>query len=434
MSKSSKKIYTIIMHEYLAKIRSKGFIISTILGPLFMILVIAVPVALGVFSSDSTEKKLAIIDKSNGLSEKIINLSPDIFYSSNEDQDSLRKKVLRKEIDGYVVIEKDFIQSGQLDVFTRGGGGIGLIVNLEKSFNSVLRTERLIQNGIDTGKVNKLLKSADIKTHKVTEKGTEKDFTEAFAAIGYVLGLMIYFMMLMYGSFVSRAVIEEKANRIIEVIASSAKPFEIMFGKVVGVGMVGLTQVLFWIVIGGILFAIAGVVLPDIIGQPDTLTQSMQMTGGAMPISPEKFEMPNISIWLVLGFIFYFISGYFIYSTLFAAIGSAVDQESDAGQLQGPIMIPIIIPVLFISHVISNPDSMLSIVMSLVPFFTPILMIVRVTATDVPVWQIALSIVLSILTFIGCLWAAAKVYRVGILMYGKKVNLKDLIKWIKISN
>ncbi len=238
-------------------------------------------------------------------------------------------------------------------------------------------------------------------------------------------------MMFIYGASVMRGVIEEKANRIIEVMASSVKSFELMMGKVVGLGLLGLTQLTFWVFLGAIVFLIKG----DIVSL--FVSPEMQMAANMGQQSPDFAttisNLPTPDIGIVLGFFFYFLSGYFIYATLFAAIGSAVDQESDAQQLQFPVMMPLIIPMLFIQYIMSNPESVLSVVFSLFPFFSPILMIVRIASTEVPLWQIGLSVALMVITFFFCIWLAAKIYRIGILMYGRKPSFKDLIKWARIS-
>ena len=428
---NNSKIMTIIRHEYLTKVKSKGFIISTILGPLIILAFLGISVASSVLTQNSTEKKIAVLDRTNlKLDQKIILRDKDRFeLPTTKSEDELQQQVLNEKIDGYLIIPDDFLQSAKVTVYTRGGGGIGFITLMEKHLNNIIRKERLIQNGTDTSVINMIDVSVDIGTKKITAKGTEKDYTEAYAGIGYILGFFIYIMMMLYGSLVMRSVIEEKANRIIEVIASSARPFEIMMGKVIGIGLVGMTQVTFWLVVGGILLASAGPIMMMFMPKPEVLAGGMQMA--QVPQLP--IDIPRIPISLILGFIFYFIAGYFIYSTLFAAVGSAVDQESDAAQLQTPVMLPIILPMMFMPAIMANPDGPLAVILSLIPFFTPILMIVRVAATNVPFWQIALSVVLLIGTFFGALWATSKIYRVGILMYGKKPKLSDLIKWIKLA-
>lgn len=419
----NSKIITIIKHEYLSRVKSKGFIIGTLIGPLLMLLVFAIPAVVAIFSENQTEKKIAIIDKTGMFGQDIVKKDPNKYFLSNDSKDDLYNKVLSEELDGYLYLDSSVLSSGKAFVYSRGGGGLGFETSLEKNISNIIRHQRLIEAGANAKVMQILDEDVEIVTNKVTEKGTTKDYTAVYSGIGYFLGFVIYILMLMYGQTVMKGVIEEKANRIIEVIASSAKPFEIMMGKVIGIGAVGLTQVSVWLVISAIGITIAGggvstFIEPNMTGVPNA--QQGIMNG---------FEMPYISPWLGIAFLFYFLSGYFIYSTLFAAVGSAVDQEQDAQQLQWPITIPIILPILFIFNVMSNPDGTLAVILSLIPFFSPILMMVRVAATEVPIWQVILSVVLLIGTFFGSLWFAAKVYRVGILMYGKKTTIKDLIKW-----
>lgn len=435
-NKSRSKIMTIISHEYLTKVKSKGFLIATILGPLLMLAVIAVPVAVALLSGNDTEKRIAVLDKTDlEIGKKIIALDNQKYFIADKNEQKLREEVLSEELDGFLLVPDDVVKSSKVTVFTRGGGGLGFISALDNVVSKVVRVERLKMAGADTTVIALVEKGVDIQTQKITEKGTEKDYTAIYAGIGYILGFVIYMMMLMYGSFAMRGVIEEKANRIVEVLASSAKPFEIMFGKVVGIGAVGLTQVLFWVIIAAVLMAVAGPVINMLNPGTVQMAKDAAMSSSQNPQMqiPAGFEMPSVPIWLFVAFIFYFLSGYFIYSTLFAAVGSAVDQEQDAQQLMTPIMLPIIIPILLVTNVISNPDGILAVVLSLFPLFTPILMIVRVAATDVPFWQIATSVVLLVATFFGALWLASRIYRTGILMYGKKPNFKDIAKWIRLS-
>ena len=429
---STSKIKTIIVHEYLTKVKTKGFIIATILGPLLLLAVIFIPILLTMLGADSTERKIAIVDYTEKLGKEIVNSDTSKYFLTNYSPETLRKEVLSGKLDGYLVIPKDFLKRGEADVYTMGGGGIGFLNTLESNVREVARKERLREAGVDLSVINLVEEGVDINTQKITKEGTEKDYAEAYAVVGYVFGFIIYTLMLLYGSFVSRGVIEEKANRIIEVIASSARPFEIMMGKVIGIGCVGLTQVLFWVILSGVLLYLIAPMLGGMASDPEMLKTQMMNQNQNM-VMPTSFEIPNISPWIFVAFIFYFLSGYFLYATLFAAVGSAVDQESDAQQLQMPIMLPIIIPILLVGYVISNPESTISVILSLFPLFTPILMMVRVAATPVPLWQIIASIVLMLGSFYGCVWMAARIYRVGILMYGKKPNLKDLFKWVRQS-
>ena len=353
------------------------------------------------------------------------------YKSKTADEEILRNQILDEIIDGYVIIPSDFVEKGKATVYSKGGGGWGYIERLEKHLNNLLRKERLIATGTNPEVIKIIEDVAIINTQKITKKGTEKDYTSVYAGIGYVLGFFIYMLMLMYGQFVSRGVIEEKANRIIEVIASSVRPFQILLGKVFGIGMLGLTQVAFWITLSLMLLWLAGPIISIFQPEPQAMAQGM---GVELSIQESILsEIPNIPVGIIVAFIFYFLVGYFMYATIFAAIGSAVDQESDAAQLQSPVIFAIITPMLFMPAITSNPDSALASVLSLIPFFTPILMTVRIAATTVPLWEIILSVVLSVGFVFLLLWIASKIYRVGILMYGKKPKLKDLIKWIRLA-
>ncbi len=434
MNKNSK-IVTIIKHEYMIKFKSKGFIIGTFLGPLGFLLIIFLIAIVTYFSMDSNTKKIAIVDNSNlNIASSLIKSDTTKYFLSNLPETKLSEKVAREEIDGYMIIPKDILENNQVKVITRGGGGLVFAEQIESDVNYFIRLKKLDKYGFADSLIREIEKRVTIESEKINEAGeTEKDFAEAYASLGYVLGFIIYMFMFIYGSFVSRGVIEEKSNRIIEVIASSAKPFEIMMGKILGIALLGLTQVIFWIILLLGLLYFAQPLIMNLLANPEMMQQGL-MTQQQVK-AQEAFQVITqfANFGIIIAFIFYFLSGYFIYSTLFAAIGSAVDQESDAQQLMLPISMLIIIPMMFIYVVMSNPDSTASVILSLVPFFAPILMIVRIAATNVPFWQIAISVILIILTFLTSVWIASRIYRVGILMYGKKPTFKELYKWIKIS-
>jgi len=432
MSENTSKIMTIIKHEYITKVKTKGFIIGTILGPLAIVIVIGAVIVVTMLSMDTGIKKIAVLDRFGKFGSQLVASDTARYYLTDLKESELKDQVRNEEIDGFLILPEDILENNTATVYTRGGGGIGFIESIESSVEHFSRIERLKNAGLNTDVIDIVEKGINIETEKVTEEGVQKDHTEAFAVLGYILGFAIYMFMFIYGSFVSRGVIEEKANRIIEVIASSAKPFEIMMGKVVGIGLVGLTQVLFWILLMFVLAFAGQPLLNSFISEPAIMTPGM-MTPEQMEIQAQFGMVKDfLGSGILIGFLFYFLSGYFVYSTIFAAIGSAVDQEQDAQQLMMPVSMLIIIPMLFISVVMTNPDSTVSVILSLVPFFTPILMIVRVAATQVPFWQVALSVVLMIGTFFACIWVASRIYRVGILMYGKKPSIKDLIKWVRL--
>jgi ABC-2 type transport system permease protein len=426
MSLSSGKISHIIQHEYLSRFKTKAFLISSILAPLGLVVFIGVIAAMTLMNME-TERKIALVDKSNDIGAKVVKANKDLFFLSQANVEDLRKQVLNNDLDGYVLIPEDVIEKGRIEVFSKGGGGLGFVSGIKSAVNDVVKAERMRIAGIDENKLDYIQEDVSVSTQKITEKGEERDDTEFLTIIGYFLGFAIYLLVFIYGSIVMRGVIEEKANRVIEVLASSAKPFEIMFGKVIGIGLLGLTQVLFWVIAGAILLFAAQPFISSILPDTQNAMSSMQATAQQLPAD---FKIPYIHPMLIVGFFFYFIAGYFIYATLFAAVGSAVDQESDSQTLTLPISLPIVLTIMMIPQIMNNPDSGFSVAVSLIPIFTPIIMMVRIAATNVPIWQISLSVILLIGTFIGALWVASKIYRIGILMTGKKPTFKDLVKWI----
>jgi len=424
--KHSSKILTIIKHEYLIKVRSKSFLIATILAPIAILVVSVLPALITMLSMDSTSKKLAVLDESAYFGSLLVKSDTSRYYSTQESLLKLNKDIKNKSIDGYVFISKDFLKDGKAEIVTSGGGGIGYVSDIENRLNNFLKEERIKKFVTDPELAKIMEGGVNLTTKKTTEKGTQNDFALVNVAIGYVIGFIIYFMMAIYGGMVMRGCIEEKANRIVEIIASSAKPFEIMMGKVIGIGAVGLTQMLIWGVTGLVILIAVGPIL-------------MSQMGGSLPINPNMsaqanlLQMISITPLDCLGFIFFFLSGYFIYSTIYAAVGSMVDQEQDAQQFSLVVTIPLIIPILTIGTIIADPDSVIAVVLSMIPFFSPVLMPVRMTVTTVPFWQMAGTIVLCIGTFIVCTWFAGKIYKIGILKYGTKPSWKDLVRWFKTA-
>lgn len=430
------KINVIIRHEYTTRVKSKWFIISTLLGPLGLALMIALPVLAAVLAGDGAEGKVAILDRTSELGAAVVASDTSRFEDAGRRTlDELSSDVREERLQAYVIVPENVLDSGKLTMYSRGGTGLAFESSVEDAFEPFIVKARLQRVGTDTSVIDLVEKGISLEALKITEQGVEQDASKASAAIGYGAGFVIYMLIFLYGSLVMRGVVEEKTNRIIEVIASSARPFEIMMGKVVGIGLVGLTQLVAWVVLGIIVIFALGAVFgsnvdPAQVSQSAQMMQQMQGQGANVPMMIGDVAIPQISIFSILLFLFYFLAGYFIYATLFAAVGSAVDQESDAQSLTLPITFPVILTMLFIGNVVAAPNSVFAIVMSMIPLFTPILMTVRVAATDVPWWQVLGSIVLSIGAFFGAVWAASRIYRIGILSYGKKPSLKEMAKWL----
>ena len=418
------KVCVILSREYTVRVRSRGFILSTLLGPVGLILIIALPVLVTLWTRDTSQRRLAVRDETGRIGAGLEARNPERYFVSTDPEAQLRARLLDGQLDGYLLIPADVLQAGRVQLYTRSGGGLALLEEVQRDVSELVRLERLREAGLDTALIARLQERVRLQTHRVTETGVERDRGAALAAVGYVLGFLIYMMMFIYGALVMRGVIEEKANRIIEVLASSARPFEIMMGKVLGIGLVGLTQILIWIVLGGgIVSGLAPLLLAFLPAESGQIAPAAAASTG--------WELPRIPGGLVLGFVGYFLSGYFLYATLFAAIGSAVDQESDAQQLQWPLTLPIILPMLLITNVMADPDGTLAVILSLVPFFAPILMVVRLAATSVPFWQVGLSALLILLTFLAGVWISARIYRIGILIYGKKPTFREILRWAR---
>lgn len=431
---SLHQILLVLKREYMTRIRSKAFIIATILIPLGMIAFISIIIGIAVWDSD-TQREIGIVDQTEVLYPRLKEISADRYKNlTHLQEDSLRSLVQSEELDGYIMLSEEQIsKSENIEFVSSGAGGLKLQTEIRSDLKEVIRNERLARAKVSED-IQKIYESdITLESRKLTQGGQEtEDDTGFLTAVGILMGVIIFGAITGYGGLITRSVIEEKTNRIIEIIASSVKPIELLFGKMGGIGALALTQLTFWIAslmgLAAVAGPIAAMFLSDKIGDLSKAQEAAQASGG---MDPSIFAIPAIETSLVIYFVIFFVLGYLIYSSLFAAIGSAVDSEADTQQYMFPIMIPILIAYFIMFQTMQNPDSTLSIIGSLIPFCTPIVMITRIAITDVPFWQIGLSIFLMVATFGGTMWLSAKIYSVGILSYGKSANFKELMKWIK---
>lgn len=424
---SFDKILIILRREYLTRVRTKAFIISTILAPVFILALIGIPILLSFMETDRPNR-IGVQDETGTLVGRFMEIDSTRYQPlADEPIDTLRAMVLGGRIDGYILLNESHI-SGDADIeFLSGGkGGLSLMSDIRNDIRTVIRDERLDRANVSDTVKEIMADRPSVVSRKITETGDETTDTLGMFIVGYVMCFIIYGAMFGYGAIIMRSVIEEKTSRIIEIITSSARPFELLMGKVLGVGAVGLTQFSIWAVSSSAIMAGAGLFMAR--------DMSPMSTAGATAAAAEApFVMPEIGMGLWVAFVFFFLMGYLIYSALFAAVGSAADNETDTQQLMLPITLPIIIPMMLIGPVSSDPNSTLAVVSSLIPFFTPMLMPLRIAMTDVPLWQLGSSVVLMAGTFTGLIWLSARIYRVGILMYGKKASFKEMSKWIRYS-
>ena len=424
---SFDKILIILRREYLTRVRTKAFIISTILAPVFILALIGIPILLSFMETDRPNR-IGVQDETGTLVGRFMEIDSTRYQPlADEPIDTLRAMVLGGRIDGYILLNESHI-SGDADIeFLSGGkGGLSLMSDIRNDIRTVIRDERLDRANVSDTVKEIMADRPSVVSRKITETGDETTDTLGMFIVGYVMCFIIYGAMFGYGAIIMRSVIEEKTSRIIEIITSSARPFELLMGKVLGVGAVGLTQFSIWAVSSSAIMAGAGLFMAR--------DMSPMSTAGATAAATEApFVMPEIGMGLWVAFVFFFLMGYLIYSALFAAVGSAADNETDTQQLMLPITLPIIIPMMLIGPVSSDPNSTLAVVSSLIPFFTPMLMPLRIAMTDVPLWHLGSSVVLMAGTFTGLIWLSARIYRVGILMYGKKASFKEMAKWIRYS-
>lgn len=424
------QILLVLKREYLTRLRSKGFIVATILIPLGMIAFIGFVVGMAVWESES-EHTIGIVDQTEVIYPRLERLNKTRYQDfSSLPEDSLQSLTMNEKIDGYIILTEEHISLEESPEYvSSGAGGMSLQSSIRADLRQVIRDERINRANVSEDVQQVFQTEITLTTSKLTEEGEAKDDDTGFLTIvGVAMGFIIFGSVLGYGGMLTRSVIEEKTNRIIEVITSSVKPIELLLGKMGGVGALALTQLSIWIAalfgIGAMAGPVAGMLMNSDIMAPGSTT-------GSAPIDSSVFAIPEIETSLIIYFVLFFILGYLLYSSLFAAVGSAVDSETDTQQFMFPIMVPVMIAYFIMFQAMENPDGTISIVGSLIPFCTPIVMITRIAITDVPFWQISLSILLMVITFAGTMWISAKIYSVGILSYGNSASFKELMKWIK---
>jgi ABC-2 type transport system permease protein len=459
------KISLIIRREYLTRIRKKSFIIMSLLGPLIFAAYILIPMYFATLE-DKEEKRVVVIDDSGLFTDE--NSDGSVFIIP--DTETLKFQVVHGvpietfresfEESGYyalLFIPANILASESSLIYSTKQTSVEITDYLKRSMENEIEDLKLAQHEIEG--IDRILAEVEttikVRNIKWTKDGkTQESNTAVVMALGYLSGMLIFFFIFFFGSQVMRGVIEEKVSRIIEVIVSSVKPFQLMMGKIVGVGLVGLTQFLIWMVLSAVLVTglkaaffpelnqtpTEQVVSSDLFDQESGIqnleNQSPELLANEdMDTAQEVFaSLKSINAGVMLGsFLFFFIFGYLLYAAMFAVIGSAVDNETDTQQLIFPVILPLILGIYVMISAINNPDNALAFWFSIIPFTSPVVMMVRIPF-GVPWWQLALSGSLLMATFLGMTWVASKVYRTGILMYGKKASYKEIWKWLRYSS
>ena len=430
----------IALREFTSRVKNKTFILMSIIGPLAIGALLVIP---ALFSNiDEDPKKLLVVDNSYLLvgTEKISKHSFQYLNPEEFDEESAISAVREKEIyDGLLFLppsengDPDFILRNTR-LYSKGDIGIDLTRDIERRLGKLATEEKLKINGVDPSLVKNSTTIVNIKNLNLTEKGSEASSLPLKMAVGFGASFFIYMFTFFYSAQIMRGVIEEKTSRIVEVMITSVKPTQLLLGKIIGIAGVGLLQFLILIAFSTIIYSVAGSIglLGSDISEVTPGGAIMENTESQTVLNEviESFKTFNIPK-LIGFFVFYWLGGYLLYGALFAAAGSAVDAEADTQQFMIPLTIPLLITLMLATPMMQEPNGTLAVWLSLIPFSSPLAMMIRLPFGGVQTWEIALSMLLLIIGFLGTTWISAKIYRVGILTYGKKASYKDLYKWLR---
>ena len=433
------KIGLIIKREYLTRVRKRSFLILTFLGPILMAAIYIIPIMLALNAS-TDHLRVAVVDESRWFEERFNSNDNHTFVAMHgQSIDSVKEMVKTGVFDMalYVPPTQLNIPSNAVVYSIRQ-----VPMEMETYISSVMEKEieeqKLMAQGVDPAIVNAVKTDVNLQIMRMDDKGNEKEtFTRIQFMLGIILAMLVYMFIMFFGGQVMQGVAEEKTNRIIEVIISSVKPFQLMMGKIIGVSLVALTQFVLWILLTAVLYvgfsAFIGISNPEMLSSGTVMAQEITSNDIMSNESVQNILQIVHSIdfgAIILSFLIFFILGYLLYATLYAAVGSLVDNNTDSQQFTLPITVPLMVAIISSFYIVNNPDSSLSVWLSMIPFTSPISMMVRIPF-GVPIWQIVVSVLLLAGTFVLMTWIAAKIYRTGILMYGKKLSYKEIFKWLK---
>lgn len=436
------QIFLVLKREYMTRVKKKSFLLATLLTPLILPSIIFVIVYFGTRDKTSNLDDIIVVDQS-GYFTDVFNESGYEFEYMTGSLDDGKAAMTEKKAFGLIFIppvdleDKSKTSYEGFAFYSKTNPSFRVLQDFEKTISSKLGDVKLERSGLDQEVLKSLDARVSLESFNLTDQGEESKSNAGLSyAIGYGTGFLIYIFIFVYGSQIMQSVLDEKTSRIVEVIVSSVRPFQLMMGKVLGVGAVGFTQLLIWIVLIGGLSTVGISVLGG--GSPEVMEamaqgQSADLTQGQEMAFKIQEMMDTIPIGKILfSFLFFFLGAYFLYGALYAAVGSAVDSIQDAQQFMLPIVLPILAAIMSMFFVLEDPNGGLAVTLSMIPFTSPIIMMARIPF-GVPDWQLALSMVLLVVGFIGTIWLAGRIYRIGILMYGVKVNWKIIAKWFTMK-
>ena len=434
------KIGIIIAREFNERVRKKSFIISTLLMPILMLGMMAAPTLMMLFAKGE-HKQIIVLDDSHRIAERLTGDEELEFLIGDTPLEQARAD---SEIFGVLWIGEDIVENpSNVKLYTNSSSSMSLESNISSQMERIIEQERLKRYGIENLEqiIEDVKANVTLTTYRndLAEKGAEEEATSSGVAylLGLVLGMMLYMFLMIYGSMVMTSVIEEKGSRVLDVLVSSVKPYELMMGKILGVASVAVTQIAIWaVLVCGLSAAVLPALMPEDVMQTVQAVEAGTMTSAeagidadmlsAVALATDPAKLVMMFVWLLL----FLVGGFLFYSAMFAAVGSAVDSIQDASQLQTPITVPIILALILAMSVFNDPSSSLAFWGSVVPFTSPVVMMARIPF-GIPTWEIVLSLVLLYISVAGMAWMAGKIYRVGVFMHGKKPTLKELLSWIR---
>ncbi|MCF6359593.1 MAG: ABC transporter permease [Cyclobacteriaceae bacterium] len=431
------KILLILKREYISRVKKKSFLLATFLMPILIGGMYALSIYLSVKDSDE-EFLIKVIDESGYVADKIEAKGVAKFEVVKGQVDSIKKNVEEGEGFALLYIPKiDLYDAQGIELYTMQTPGMELESDVDDAVENALEATKMDKLGLRQNTLDSIKTRVSINSKSLSGEASTSGSSKVAMAIGTISGLLIYMFILIYGSQVMRAVMQEKTSKIVEILVSSVKPYQLMMGKILGVALVGLTQFALWMILTFAILSI-GPMLMDVDPQVAADAASGMSVAGSAGSKAQALEamdklndvLGEINIPLILGaFLYFFLTGYLFNAALFAMVGSAVDSEADTQQFMMPIMMPVIVSMMMLGPVLKDPGGDLAFWLSMIPFSAPIIMMVRIPF-DVPTWQLVLSMLLMIVGFMGTTWMAGRVYRIGILMHGAKVNYKVIFKWM----
>ncbi len=421
------KIWAVIRREFLERVRSKWFIIGTVLGPVLMFGIIAIPILVGERGGNRT---VAVLDATTtGFGERLTEMLDGVGTvnaqrvttdapSVEDAAASLARRVELEAIDGFIIVTDAVVDDGRAEYRGRNVTSLTDMQTLQVILRNAVFSERLRREGVDPSLVARARIPVNLTTKKIRDGQVTEESGEASFFLAYAMWFLLYIAILLYGIQVMGSVVEEKTTRVIEVLTSSLRPFQLLAGKILGVGAVGLLQLGIWVGFGKLMLD-QRVRVASLLGQ------------GEEAAALANLSLPEVSFMTIAVFLAYFLLGYFLYAAMFAAVAAMVNSEAEARQAQTPVVMLLVIPTVLMIGILNNPDGSMAVALSLIPFTSPIGMPVRWAATPIPPTELAGSLAILVATVVAITWIAGRIYRVGILMYGKKPGIRELMRWVR---